>query len=327
TYSDYAGANPYQQTSGRPAFNLYVLRTASGTWFAACFFGKPISYNKPLPVLPCQVEENLRPGLTLNYTFPPDYLAIAPKIDSLLRAILVAFGSPEPNKKIATILQQTKAPLQCWVPPSNTRVFSLVMGNHTWSIPAAYAETAGGRQWNENTVGEFTIFLKLPNLEPLTPMDPSPLTIHGPGPYTLLQFSFSLMVLYGPSGGTNSGGPVPPIPVIKNERFMRRLTKVRSHAYYDYDLYKGMIGNETYVSTDLTKTSATFPPDMFECEPFVPGRGSSCKFSLALPSGHEEPNQPYAGFNLFYTVPRENFSQLIPISKCVGHLFHRIYGP
>ncbi len=323
TYSNYAtGPVPSTIMPDKPPYNLYVRQTANGPWFAVCFFQKDL---KPLP---CEVEENLRPGLTLTYIFKPEYMSRALDFDSFLRALLAAFQIPSNSENINKILDTAAAPLQCWAPPggSDNQVFSLTMGNKVWSIPVQYAETAGGENKDGKTVTGFGVFLKLPNLVPLTPDDPSPFTIHGSGQYTNLSIDYNAIEMFRKFTAPNTSGLASVINGSEESTILPILRETKANAFDDFDEYSDGMGDDWFISHNSERTRSSFPPDVFSCDRFSPGRDAGCIISVSIPSDPQVQGEPLAGYEISFLFARDYFSQLASISQCVAQLYRRLSG-
>ncbi len=323
TYSNYAtGAVPSTIMPDKPPYNLYVRQTTNGTWFAVCFFQKDL---KPLP---CEVEENLRPGLTLTYIFKPEYISRALDLDSFLRTLLAAFQILSNTENIKKILDTASSPPQCWAPPggSNNQVSYLNMGNKVWLIPVQYAETAGGKIRDGNTVTGFGVFLKLPNLIPLTSDDPSPFTIHGSGQYANVSIDYNAIEMFRKLTAPNASGLASVINGSEESYILPNLQETKANAFDDYDEYSDGMGDDWFISHNPKRTRSSFPPDVFSCDRFSPGKDAGCIISVSIPSDPQVQGEPLAGYEISFLFARDYFSQLTSISQCVDQLYRRLSG-
>jgi hypothetical protein len=184
-YSNYANLNFYDTKYG-PPYNLYVNHTAAGNWFTVCYFRPDIT------TLPCEIRERYGKTLTIIYKFPQEYISQAFIIGAELRTLLTKYQNPAGIPSPEDVLLARPQPT-CWSPAPGTfdaLTIPLQVGPELWHIPQAYAATFGLDQTQNAKVNGFLIYLKLPNLLPLSNADPSPFEIHGNGPYLHIFFTY-----------------------------------------------------------------------------------------------------------------------------------------
>jgi hypothetical protein len=184
-YSNYAKLNYHDMKNGAP-YNLYVNKTATGNWFTVCYFRQDIT------PLPCEIRERYGKTLTVIYKFPQEYISQAFIIGAELRTALTKYQNPAGIPSPEDVLLARPQPT-CWSPTPGTLdalTIPLQVGPELWHIPQAYAATFGLDQTQNAKVNGFLIYLKLPNLLPLSNADPSPFEIHGNGPYLHIFFTY-----------------------------------------------------------------------------------------------------------------------------------------
>lgn len=311
--------NPGTDTSNTP-FNLYVNTTPNGNFFFVCYYelsGKPVH---------CEVKEKLDNGLILTYWFPQEEVSRIFSIDAKLRVLLASFQVPEPTISPA-VLEQSTERQPCWSPQPNTddaETIPLKIGPDTWQIPRAYAATFGSNQTQDQQVNGFQLFLKLPDLEPISANDPSPIEIHGHGNYVSIFFSYD-----------NRFGAVSGIkPVIGPDGHLvaqfERYIGPNNFINYEELGNNGLPANSIYwstggislISNDPTASSNSFPPQYFTCGAFFPGLNAGCQLDVL-----RAPKSTSVGHYLIsYDFSRDYFSQINSISICVEKLYNTFSG-
>jgi hypothetical protein len=319
-YTNYEdGLEPGWRWSNGVPYNLYVNRTPAGNWFAVCYF-------KPnLAPLPCEVTERLSTSLIITYKFPQEYLAQAFVLGAKVRLQLAQYQSPPSPPSQADVALARPQP-SCWAPPAGSlaaQTIPLRVGPQQWHIPRAYAATFGSNQTQNPLIQGFQIFLKLPDLQPVTARDPSPYEILGPGQYITIGISYD--------GRPGAGGSIAkPGPGGKMQ--FPLLQYIGRSSFLDYeefvdegitrDLYYDRGEYLWFISPDPARTPNTFPPQYFICNQFSPGSGMTCKFDVwkSVKSTGSVNTEPGA-YLISYWFSRAYLSQMETINKCVGKLY------
>ena len=296
-------------------FRLYEF-PSSGGQFAICRFAADLATR------PCEMVETLNTKLTVKIDFPVEYLSQGITVVTAVKDLLAAYsrhpGTPNHLSSSAFLL-----PVKCWEPEPGSQSaenIPLKFGHETWQIPAAFGETFGQNQTQDSRYNSFNIWLKLPDLEPVTADDPSPMVIAGPGKYISIWFEYSDRLW---------------VSKTKQEflkRYLLGLYHVGKNAFLPYEEYQGgtaqgvnepylEYGPTSFISADQRQTSMTFPPEVFTCYQYggVPNPG--CSLDVIEPTEKRGPNE-YAGiYDIEYDFPRTYFSQISAISACVQKLY------
>jgi hypothetical protein len=313
-FSNYNGADLPPFKNGEP-FNLYVNGPADVPRFVVCHFdsltGKP---------LPCEVSETINAGkFFLDYRLPPEYAAETFALDSGLKTVIGSFQSSwhAASSTTPSLLSQ---PTNCWRPQPGSdgaRLVDLLIGPQHVEIPIAYG-SFGSFSPTQQII---EIYLTLPNLQPVSPTDMSPLLATGFYHYTHIYISYNDRALFMHPSLTAAGD----MKSLFNDE-----TPLGSNAILPYKMYKEHpnyydIGeDELYYSADPQKTFSTFPPSDFRCSSFAPGASADCEFQVSLGLSSKISNKPDAGLDVAYSFSKDYFSQIPFINSCLLQIIQSI---
>lgn len=319
-YSNYADIpmDPKNLTNGEP-YALYVNKTPQGDWFAVCYY-RPLSMLAAVP-LSCERSFKATSSVTVTFKFPREYMGQVFDLESKVSDLVGLMMSANPPAMPAIAGLALKPP-SCWVPTpgsSGSKMIPLQVGPEEWHIPAAYVATFGINQTNNPQINGFMIYLKLPNLEPLSPDDPSPFEIRGFGQYIGISFNYQNDAMTRhPTLAKNQNGMVVPAPPWN-------MPYLGKDAYLPYNDFSFI--DQQYLISNLKNSGPTsFPPQAINCTWQSPTENAYCNPQGIEPSIQEDIEKPNQGYMFEYSFSKDYFSILEPISQCVGQLFEAFSG-
>jgi hypothetical protein len=301
-------------------FRLYEF-PSSGEYFAICRFAANLAPR------PCEMVETLSTKLSVKIDFPVEYLSQGIALTKAVSDRLADYSSgPDASDRWPSPLP----PLICWEPSVGSlgaEMIPLKFGPEVWHIPRAFGDTFGQNQTQDSRYNSFNIWLKLPDLEPLTPNDPSPMVIAGPGQYISIWFEYN---------------DRPWASETKQEflqRYLLGLHHVSRNAFLPYEEYQPgpeqeknklylEYGPISFVSDNQRQTDMTFPPDVFTCYQYGSVPNPGCSLDVVEPTEQKSPDK-YAGtYEVSYDFSRIYFSQINEVSGCVQRLYKLFrFGP
>jgi len=295
-------------------FRLYEFPSSDGQ-FAICRFAANLA------TLPCETVIRLNTKLTVKIDFPIEYLSQGIALVKAVSERLAGYSAgPRAIDRLPTAFPP---PVICWEPVPGSQgavTVPLKFGPETWHIPLAFGATFGQNQTQASRYNSFDIWLKLPDLEPLTATDPSPIVIAGQGKYIYISFEYN-------NSKWNSE--------TRNDslkRYLLGLHQVSRNAFFSYEEYQGGVSDSLHdpyseegptflVSDDTNQNSSTFPPEQVMCYLYSAVPSPGCVFDVIAPINQISPNQ-YAGtYLVHYDYSLDYFSQLISINSCVQKLY------
>lgn len=315
TFNGRMGPAPYSPDG--VLFRLYEYPN-SNRQFSICQFGHDLA------PLECEMKQKISTEAILTIYFPIEFVTEGPDLMSHMVRLFDSYQATNKQGSAITDNLINVKPM-CWHPAPGTAgadTIPLKIGPETWRIPRAYGSTFGLNRTTNPMYDSISFWLKLPDLEPLSSADPSPVVIRGSGNY------ISITIGYDSRKWNDPGKSGSIANWIKSNNYIGK------NAFINYFEYQSLSGKSDLAlnflyrdSVDFIKNNdmlnlTVFPPEWFQCNQFGSAPNPLCQFRVSeFLMSNGKINYDLGRYDIQYSFSRDYFSQIKAINACMENLY------